>query len=267
MKVDVIACYYRQAHLAPFFFWGIHENIEEIGKLIIVNDEPWNDAELVQVMAHAGEIGVETACLEHTHKGTHGVASSFNQGAAYSQNEYVFFTSFDQILTPGTLCEITDMASIQRMVLGRVDSISTSTGLDDLPNPTIIRPDIYANSIEQIKQGVLVVGCWRNGHTLVHRPSHLRLGGFNEKFVEWGYGLEDQDYCIRWLIEYGLDSILWGDSNSWHFAGNRPSAEDPKKSDWHPEAVKTVNNNLNRLYKKYKVQASKQSYFQRNNNA
>lgn len=263
MKIDIICCYYRQIQYLPFFAWGIEQNKDEIERVIIVNDEPWDDDEIVKIM---DTLPVPVTLLDHDHagEGTHGVARCFNQGLSRATTDYAFLTSFDQILTPGTLLDILDLASPSRMVLGRVDSISSSTKLEDLPDPTIIRKDMYDSHILKLRAnpGMVCIGSWRNGHTLVDVDAHFEIGGFDERFVRWGYGLEDQDYAIRWLLEFGRHSIVWGDSSSWHFAGDKPSATDPKKAEWNPEAVKIVNDNLNRLYTKHNIIPLERCYYQ-----
>ena len=124
----------------------------------------------------------------------------------------------------------------------------------------------YDKAIQELRvnSGELRIGVWRNGHNLIHRDSHNKIGRFDERFVEWGYGLEDQDYCIRWLLRFGRNSIVWSESSSWHFAGDTPSAlADPYKSTWHPDAVKVVNDNLNLLYQKHNIIPLKRQYYKR----
>jgi hypothetical protein len=268
-KVDIVCCFYRQHALAPFFWWGISENREYINNVIMVNDEPWDDRAIERMQALVPE-GVTAVWLDHAHagKGTHGVARCFNQGLRLAATEHVFLTSADQILQPGTLADSLEFAAEGRIVMGRVDSIDMGTTLADLPEPTVIRPDMYSVEIPALRaqRGQVMVNSWRNGHTLIHLPSHLAIGGFDERFVEWGYGLEDQDYCARWLTAYGEHAIWWGDGASWHFAGAKASNLTNKK-EWDQRAVDAMNATLRKMYVALDIPPSRRKVYSRNPDA
>lgn len=267
--VDVVCCFYRQERFAPFFFWGIRENREEISRVIIVNDEEWTERALRAILKEVQELGVPVLLLAHPHRGTHGVARSLNQGLRRVQTEYAVLVAFDQIFQPGAIADLLDNAAPGRMVIGRVDGISERTPFSALPDEVeILRPDMQAGFIPELiaRNGKNFDICaWRNGHNLVHVQSHTDIGGFDERFVEWGYGLEDQEWCIRWLLRHGRGSIWWSTAATWHFVDERPSAFNPHKSEYHPDAVDLTNERLHELYRTYDVPPQDQKFYQLRN--
>lgn len=269
MKVDIVSSFYHEHAYAPFFWWGIAENTETINNVIVVNDEPWEDRAVERMQALVPE-GVNAIFLDHEHgsESSHGAGRCMNQGAQVASTEYVLFTTADQILSPGAVADAVELAAPLRMVLGRVDSIAMDTQLSELPDPRILRPDMYSREIPALRaqHGQVMVNSWRNGHTLVHLPSHFVIGGFDERFVEWGYGLEDQDYCARWLTAYGEHSIWWGDGQSWHFAGDKPSNQ-TSKIEWDQRAVDALNTTLRIMYKRLEIPMDKRKFYARNPDA
>jgi hypothetical protein len=208
MKVDVVACYYRQAEFSSFFALGMLENSEEIGHVYVVNDEPWDPAERRAIERYP------ITCLDHPHDG-YGVSKSLNQGILASTAEYVFTMSFDQILALGCLASALEVAGPGRLIIGNVHTIAPDTSLDELPYPRIISHDPSASKASALAHMGRSWMFARNGHTMMRREDHLAVGGFNEAFKS--YGLEDYEYGARWLAKFGPSSIGMGTGVSWHF--------------------------------------------------
>lgn len=212
-KVDITVCFYRQAHRAPFFWWGIEANKEHINRVFVVNDEPGS-------LDLGAPEGINVTYLSHPHEG-HGVGRCYNEGAALSTTDYILFLAFDVILAPGAVRKMLALANPDTMVLAPLDNISEYTTLTSLPHPEVVLSDMEDRLglwDRHHKQARVFLSA-RNGYTLVDRRAHNLLGGFDQEYCKLGYGLEDYDYGLRWVDEFGYDKIVRATSaRSWHFA-------------------------------------------------
>jgi len=251
MKVDIIASYYNQWAYSPFFEWGIKQNADHIGKVFVVSDGPFRKQDYVQ------SVLPEAVLLEHD-KFPHGVGPSLNQGIAASTADYVFTMSYDQILTPGLLERMFSHAGAHKLVIGSVDSISDETLLDDLPHPTVTRRDTITQRASFFNDTLRSWVYARNGCTLINRETFNALGGFDQRYAEIGYGLEDLDYGARLCTKYSLKSIILSQARTWHFSSNEPTPEERKAKTPKPEAFELLTQALATLYQaKYELFAEK----------
>jgi len=178
----------------------------------------------------------------------HGVAASFNQALRQVMTEFVYTTSFGQIMAPGCLESLIGVARPGLLAMGRVYTILPDSRIDEFPTPRIVSAEDTLRDIPVLQQARRQWKLGRNGNTLIHVPSHERLGGFDERFGEIGYGLEDTEYAARWLDEFGWDSLAFVPAGSWHF-GDTPKE---KRQRWKkipkPESFHLLIRTLTRLY-------------------
>lgn len=207
MKVDVVACYYRQAHLRERFWRGIRENADSIRAVIVSCDEPVNLAQIVAPDGHAS--GCWTA-LGHEHNG-YGIVYSLNEGIAETVTPYVFVMGFDMILPRGFLAARLTDAAPGRLSCGPTTIVAPG---DEWP-PVELRPAFLNKTVAE--------GCricrrqWRyvSGHYLLDRSAHDALGGFDPAYAG-AYGAEDYDYGARWMMRFGDDAVHFSDHLAWH---------------------------------------------------
>jgi hypothetical protein len=100
MKADVVVSFYRKPQFWERLITGLVENRAHIGKVIVVNDEPWSAVTLPSVK---GVGALDLVFLDHPHDGW-GAAKSVNQGAAAVETE--FFIHIDRYVHGAELCRI-----------------------------------------------------------------------------------------------------------------------------------------------------------------
>jgi hypothetical protein len=252
LKVDVVCCYYNQLRNAEVVFRGWNANRDSIGTIFIVNDDMWAIHEEEHLFALARKHNLKVRFLEHPRpEGKwHGVGKSFNQGIQASESEYIFLTAFDQVLPLEAIQVSAEVAAPERVVLGEIHSIGLDPLPEDYPCYLMMRQDPYTALIEKIEAGELkIYDCmvFHNGHMLLHKPTHERIGGFNELYCAIGYGLEDIDYCFKMLTEFDRETaVVYNGSYSYSISLPEPGIKDPKK---YPSPAAYVV--LNRTYTKY----------------
>jgi hypothetical protein len=243
MKVDIVACFYRQKELAPFFFHGIANNKECINSVIIVNDEPWSDDNQIQIPEGLPPI----VLLDHVHEGF-GVAKSLNEGIMAATTDYVFTMSFDVILPEHTLEMMAKLTQPDTFVVGSLDHIDPETELDDFPNPDIIVPDWKPSRHDYLKG---IGRAWKychNGHNLWHRKAFMSLGGFDSSACTHGRTCEDHEFAVRWQKAFGAYSMTFCDTRSWHMGDRHLASREEKRPT--PQARKLLATSLAELYGK-----------------
>lgn len=218
--LDVVCCYYQQAHLARHFFAGVRRT-RLVRRVIIVNDEPWPQGEKDTVREAADAASTDILFLSHPHLG-YGVARSFNQGLAAASGDFVYLTAFDQMWSRDLLVHLANLARPERAVCGPVHEHGTRFSPDRAPEDIVPDAPYGRDALTAIRDGRLYE-LFSNANALVHLPSHQRLGGFNEAFT--AYGLEDIEYGARLIGTFGPRSILWTEYASYQFAS--PAAYKP----------------------------------------
>lgn len=210
MKIDVVVCYYRQFRFWEAVAWGLIQNKEHISRVIVVNDEPWED----QPARMAGVLPMPASFLEHKHDGF-GLSRSANQGLAAVEGDYALLLEGDEVLPPGSL-----EATLKGVHPGHLlccRKVYINEDWKPGSDPTFLEGDHRVDYLTRrwsLRPWVFCSG----GHLLIHLPTHHEIGGFCE---DYQYGLHDYDYAARWAYHVGMDSVLFGGGLIWHLGSGR----------------------------------------------
>jgi hypothetical protein len=202
-KADVIVVYYRtMAAKWPVCVDGLRENLDRINRIVVVNDEPWDSDTLDTLRGYAADLPI-THWLDHPRpEGPwHGVGVSINQGMRLCTERYVLQTQAQQRLAPNYLQAHLRYAEPKTLLLAPVHQIHP------WPDGPVVKSDFYLPLLEQ---SIALNRRWRtarNAATLVDREFHWQVGGQDEVYASLGYGNEDYDFGMRWLLAGG--DIVW----------------------------------------------------------
>jgi len=200
MKIDIVIPFYRKYHDIPRTAWGLRQNLANINRVIIVNDELWTSD--TKSIACTICYGLPLILLDHPHEGF-GAHKCANQGLYMVETEYWSLLDADIVLTPGTIQRELEYAAPNKIVYPHVHDIPQSTSTEELHSPKILRKYGYGGTHPDSKPWLR----YRDCHTLEHTESSLALNG-RSNFP--GYGFIDYDYGCRWALEYGIENIILG---------------------------------------------------------
>ncbi len=248
-KTDLVATYHNEDWFAPLFWWGVRENIGHLNKIFVVKDGIWGPSERRRLLSPVvgDSVGDRVVLMDHP-KVAHGVAQGQNMAAKISTADFLFFISFDQVLSPGCIEAGEKKASAERLVTGHVHSIDKLTSIVDLPYPRITRRD---QSLSRSSIFDAAIRPWKyvhNGHMMVRTADFLEVGGMDERLGEIGYGLEDQEFAVRWCTRFGLASIRISYGETWHHSSEKPSPEERAHKRPAPESFEILARSLGDLY-------------------
>lgn len=228
MRIDVVITFYRKYAQWQLVAYGLGTNSAHIKRVIVVNDEPWADKPSLP--------DFKVSYLDHEHDGF-GAARCFNQGAAAVDTEYFLHIDADMLLEPGSIAKNLDYAEPTMLIGGLIHDTAYDPATIDPSNPPKLREDWrLAKPAEQWAKV-------RNGHLLVHKPTHDVIGGHDEGYI--GYGLIDYDYGARWMLGGGEFEL--GDGAAYHIGGiDRP--EDKVWKQVSNASIERLNNVLERYH-------------------
>jgi hypothetical protein len=244
MQVDVVATYYRQFPYTTAFLQGIKNNEDFIANLWIANREPWSLEERRGIRGAFLGTSVWVRFLEHPYSGR-GAARALNQGLRASQKDYVFLTTYDQILPEKALETITGWAQPKHLVLGAAHSLHWSVNERPLEEVSKLIERYDAAKLFGPRPIRLPIGPHRrwtrkdpdedknweltdSAHALVHRPAHLVMGEFDEGLH--GQVAEGLEWGIRWAGNFGVKSVKWAPSQSFRFHEPNPQEKPSAKA-------------------------------------
>jgi predicted SAM-dependent methyltransferase len=185
--------------------------------------------------------------LEHDHNGF-GLAKSANQGLDAAKTEYVLLIEGDEVLSPGSLAETLEMAQPEYLLCALKSYIKEGWEPGTSPNFLVTKDHRtrYLHAPHRFPRNRWWAFC-SGGHLLIHRNTHLRIGGFDESY---GYGFHDYDYAARWMRKVGDDHILYGGGRVWHLgegASKRKGVEHPDP-EVHKKLARTLVRSIPKLH-------------------
>ena len=127
----------------------------------------------------------------------------------------------DIIANPEAVAEIVDVAATNRMCVSHRRRVMCTQAMTD----QIL--DGYSGSWERGRQTVFTDSC--SCCVAVSRTVFDELGGFDEKFIGWGF--EDSAFALRASVEFG--AIYYADSTLFHLWHPVSAEADHKSSTWH----------------------------------
>jgi len=212
MKCDVVCCFYKQQLSWPLLRWGFNENAAFIEKVIVVNDGPAEELDVLR------ELEVPLVRLGHEKKGF-GLAKSANQGIAASTTDFVLLVEGDEILPSDSLARSILHAEDGLLLCCRKRYIDYHTHILDLPNVKFVEEDHRGTKWKWECEPTEKWKMCSGGHLLISRYAHDLIGGFDESYE---YGLHDYDYAARWMARFGKDAVVFGPQlgEVWHIGNN-----------------------------------------------
>lgn len=223
-KLDVTICYYRSEKLWPYVAWGLKQNQDQIGTVIVSNDEPWGDSsrEALRIVAEDAKLTVPIKYIEHPRTGMR-QAQSINDGVRAATSEYVLQIDDDVVLAPGCVREFLSVAESGILLTGRLHDIPRGDfPLTRLGNPEILKQDQRKITTELGHDLVFQV---RDSFLCYNKDDYWSVGGHDESIhdgTEAGYGFIDYVFAIRWFKKFGLDSLEMTPASGYHLSGLKP---------------------------------------------
>jgi GT2 family glycosyltransferase len=188
-KMDVVVTYYRRPHLFHQVVEGLINNREFIQRVIVVNDEPWtftNEPRWIRSSCPP------VVLLDHEHDG-YGVVRSLNQGVAEATTDFVVNVSDDTVLAPQAIENMLPALAPKRLVYGRLDGVPLHKAVEAGAPHRICTAAFY----------------------IFDREANNKIGGLDPYFAGT-YGWEEFDYCLRWMLEYGIENVVSGPGRAKH---------------------------------------------------
>lgn len=256
MKLDLIMGFWQRVKFWPYVEAGLAANSEHINQVIVVSDGPWEmykgwlptsnrvKITLLELPQHIG-VGAPPVFLNHAYRSS-------------VETEYVFQTVDDIVLVPGALEKFIQVAAPQRMVVGPLFYLRYLATSPPYPQTIFNHPDLLQSNYSHLVFSCPPNRAWkfsRSGHTLIHTPSHLEIGGQNE-LMSGGYGWEEQEYGVRWLERFGdysqicLKDFLGIHLEPWE-VGQLPTKQSPCATNF-----PYILSSLSRLYNKVTIHSS-----------
>ncbi len=218
MKVDLVVTFYRRSNLWEKVLWGIRQNAESISKVIVISDEPWGEW-LPYTFS-----GMPLELSDHLHDGF-GVSKSHNQGHDMARSRYVAHIDDDVVLSPGAITKNLKKVGVSRLIFGMLDEVVEDFDPDD---PKFLRRDRGLGKVAKEFPHFLA----RGGFFICHRDSYQHIGGWDQRMNEYGY--QDYEFTLRWMQNFGLDSVYLCPGRGWHITDpkgenmeRRAAAESP----------------------------------------
>lgn len=236
MRVDVVVAYHQPSHQRwwPAVEWGLRENLENIRKVWVVNDGPYEEGSTPST-------DLPVMWLYHP-KEEFGLCKSLNMGVEASDTEHVLIIEGDEILAPGALAtnlEQREEGTLLCCEKRYIEPVSLAVAPIEDFGPTIIEEDHRKELLRYMPERVHNYRQWilcSGGHLLIHRATHEELGGFDEAY---GYGLHDYDYAARWMLLKGPASVRYRAGGAvWHI-GSGKGRKGPGDASW-ARFVKTL---------------------------
>ena len=219
-KVDVVICFYRNERLWPFVAWGLAQNQDHIGTVIISNDEPWGNSSRVaiEIASREARLTVPLKFIDHPRQGMR-QTQCFNDGVAAATAEDILQIDDDIVLAPNCISTFLAASGYKTLLTGRLHDIprcNLTTSM--LKDPPILKVDkrLIAPHITDLWLHV------RDSFLFYNRADYLAIGGHDESYQdgqEYGYGYVDYDFGLRWFKEFGQDSFEMTDAVAYHMSG------------------------------------------------
>lgn len=223
-KADVVVCFYRNELLWPFVVWGLVQNQDQIGTVIVSNDEAWVDSsrQAIEIVTREAKLTVPIKFVAHPRNGMR-QAQSINDGVKAATSDYVLQIDDDVVLAPGGLASFLAVAEPGTLLTGRLHDIAREgVSTQYLDPPTILRHDkrLVAPSV-----GNDLVFSVRDSFLFYNTEDYRSMGGHDEMVhdgTENGYGFVDYVFALRWFKKFGLDSFEMTPAVAYHMSGLKP---------------------------------------------
>lgn len=214
VKVDIVSAYYDRHDYWPLVVSGLENNADRINRVICVYDGPWPDdrrptSDKLKFVFLNSE--------EHIGPGAPAVLvnKAYNEAV---ESEYVFQIPDDVVMESGCLDAFCEMADPELLVVGALDYLPPLAKIDRR------LPLVHQSRVGDYQKRFNVANAlgrgWkfaRSGFTLLNTQAHFDIGGQSEEFRS-GYGYEEQEYGVRWALNFGNDSILCLPAMGYHIS-------------------------------------------------
>jgi len=214
MQVDVVIDYYRKQKTWPLVRAGLLANIDAIRSVIIVNDEPWTDDNMLESNEETRAL-LLVRLLDHKHEGF-GAHKSIRQGMEAADTEYVLHIDGDVVLAPGSIEANLEYAEPELIVYGTTHDVPHDVTVDMYPDLPIEREDW------RLKGGhPKAFPDFRDLHWIMRKKDYFAVGGHDLEYKD--YGLVDYDLGCRFMLRFGMEAYMIGPGEAYHIGGkDRP---------------------------------------------
>lgn len=183
MKVDVAISFYKGRADWPLVARGLEQNLEHIARVIVVNDEPWEDDWRPELTDKPVE------CFDLPARDTCGISRCVNHGVFLASSEWVLHLDDDIFLPPGALATMIERIQTTSQVV----SINLSYD-EEIQEPgwEYFKPDPPIRAFDPSPWNLGAGACW-----LAYRKNFLTCP-WNEELTT--YGNQDFEWILRWSV-------------------------------------------------------------------
>lgn len=229
---DIAVSCYKQERNWPFVAWGLAQNLPALGQVFLVNDDLWTSEDEVAYREEAAkypELAPRLVFLGHERNGR-GFCRTFNQGIEACSTPYVVHLDGDILLLPGSV----ERAALRLGPNCLVSPLHHSTAdvseavwgtPEQGPSIPILRSDY------RLRMMLPRAAFWRSrgAYLLLHRHTHLNIGGLDEDLDRYPYMPHDRDYAMRWSAYHSEGHLRMSGAEALHLNDAVPGVLDPAR--------------------------------------